>query len=124
MKLIGNIIWLIFGGAMIAVEYFVGAAMLCLTVIGIPFGYQTFKMGLLALWPFGRRVVCHPAEPGCLSVVMNILWICTGGICIAISHLLWGILLCITIAGIPFGKQHFKLMSLALTPFGKEIVRC
>ena len=109
---------------MIAVEYFVAGIALCLTLIGIPFGWQSFKMGLLSLWPFGHRVVDAPGQPGCLSVVMNIIWIFIGGIWIALSHLFWGIILCITLVGIPFGKQHFKLMALSFTPFGKNIVSC
>ena len=124
MKILGNIIWLIFGGLMIALEYFVSGIVMCVTIIGIPFGIQAFKLGLLALWPFGRKAVDMRADPGCLSVVMNIIWIFIGGIWIALSHLGWGLLLCITIIGIPFGKQHFKLMKLAFTPFGKDIVSC
>ena len=122
MKILGNILWLVFGGLMIALEYFVAGIALCVTLIGIPFGIQAFKLGVLSLWPFGNKVVNMPQEPGCLSVVMNILWILIGGIWIALYHLLWGIVLCITIVGIPFGRQHFKLMALSFTPFGKSIV--
>ena len=124
MSILGNIIWLLFGGLMIAVEYFIAGAALCLTIVGIPFGWQSFKMGLLSLWPFGCRVVDAPGQPGCLSTVMNIIWIFIGGIWIALSHLFWGVILCITLVGIPFGKQHFKLMALSFTPFGKNIVSC
>lgn len=122
MKILGNIIWLVFGGLMIAVEYFISGLLLCITIIGIPFGFQAFKLGVLSLWPFGRKVMNMPQEPGCLSVVMNIIWIFIGGIWIALSHLAWGLLFCITIVGIPFGLQHFKLMKLAFTPFGKDIL--
>lgn len=90
MKILGNILWLVFGGLMIALEYFVAGIALCVTLIGIPFGIQAFKLGVLSLWPFGNKVVNMPQEPGCLSVVMNILWILIGGIWIALSHLLWG----------------------------------
>ena len=122
MKILGNLIWLLFGGLMIAVECFISGFLLCITIIGIPFGFQAFKLGVLSLWPFGRKVMNMPQEPGCLSVVMNIIWIFIGGIWIALSHLLWGVLFCITIVGIPFGLQHFKLMKLAFTPFGKDIL--
>ena len=96
---------------------------LCLTIIGTPFGLQAFKMGLLALFPFGQQTVVTEQGSGCLSTLMNILWFFVGGIWIALSHLFWGVLLCITIIGIPFGRQHFKLMSLSFTPFGRDIVR-
>ena len=93
-----------------------------ITIISIPFGIQTFKLGLLALWPFGSTTVQRPATTGCLSTLMNIIWIFIGGIWIAASHFVFGILLFITIIGIPFGRQHFKLAGLALTPFGRDIV--
>ena len=91
-------------------------------IIGIPFGMQTLKMASLALWPFGKEVRSGERSNGCLYVLMNILWIFLGGIWICLSHLGFGLLLCITIIGIPFGIQHFKLAGLALTPFGKDIV--
>lgn len=122
MKTIGNLIWVIFGGFMIAIEYFISGFLLILTIIGIPFGIQAFKLGLLALWPFGRKVVTDESSSGCLSFAMNIIWFFVGGMWIALTHLLWGILFCITIIGIPFGKQHFKLIHLALVPFGKKIL--
>lgn len=121
MRTIGNLIWLIFGGIFVAIEYFIGSLVLILTIIGIPFGIQTFKLGLLALWPFGREAIQTQTANGCLSVFMNVLWIICGGIWISISHVLWGILFFITIIGIPFGRQHFKLAGLALTPFGRDI---
>lgn len=122
MKFIGNIIWLLFGGIIVAIEYFIASLVLMITIIGIPFGIQTMKLGLLALWPFGSEVRSTPAAGGCLYTIMNVLWILTGGICIALTHLGFGILFAITIIGIPFAMQHFKLAGLALTPFGKEIV--
>lgn len=122
MKILGNIIWLIFGGLMVALEYFVSAVLLMITIIGIPFGLQVLKFGVLALWPFGSKVVDRPQSGGCLNVLMNVLWILLGGIWICISNIFWGALFCITIIGIPFGKQHFKLAHIALVPFGKNIV--
>jgi uncharacterized membrane protein YccF (DUF307 family) len=121
MKLLGNIIWLIFGGLLTAIEYVIASLFLMITIIGIPFGFQTLKLAMLALWPFGSKVV-DTGSSGCLSIILNIWWIICGGLCICLTHLLFGILLCITIIGIPFGNQHFKMAKLALTPFGKDIV--
>jgi uncharacterized membrane protein YccF (DUF307 family) len=121
MKTLGNIIWVIFGGFFIAVEYFLASIVLMVTIIGIPFGIQTMKLALVALWPFGVNVTTSEHNSGCVSTIMNVLWILTGGIWIAISHVLFGLFFTFTIIGIPFGKQHFKLAGLALTPFGKVI---
>ena len=122
MSVLGNIIWLLFGGIIIAIEYVVGSIVLMVTIIGIPFGVQTLKLAGLALWPFGRDTRVHSRASGCLYILMNVLWLICGGICIAITHVIFGLLLCITIIGIPFGLQHFKLTALALTPFGRDIV--
>ena len=92
------------------------------TIIGIPFGMQTLKLAGLALWPFGKEVRSGNRSGGCLYILMNILWIFLGGIWICLSHLVFGAILCITIIGIPFGLQHFKLAALALSPFGKDII--
>lgn len=105
-----------------AAEYFVAGFALCLTIIGIPFGLQVFKIGILALLPFGQTSVVEDGSRGCLAIIMNVIWIFIGGIWIALSHLLWGLLFCITIIGIPFGRQHFKLMRAALFPFGRVVV--
>lgn len=122
MKLLGNIIWALFGGLFIALYYFVVGLLLCLTVVGIPFGLQLMKMAGFALWPFGHEVQAGPQDSGCLSVFMNILWIILGGIEIALTHLGLGVAFCVTIIGIPFGLQHFKMALLALVPFGKNII--
>lgn len=122
MKLLGNILWLLLGGLIIALQYLMASLLLCITIIGIPFGIQTLKMGLLAIWPFGRSVRSTDQAGGCLSTVMNVVWILVGGLWISLSHLCLAFLLAITIIGIPFARQHIKLASLALTPFGKEIV--
>lgn len=121
MKTLGNIIWLLFGGIFIAIEYLVGSIILMLTIVGIPFGIQTLKLAFVALWPFDKKIGYKSYAPGCLSTFLNILWLLFGGIWIVLTHLVFGILLAITIIGIPFASQHFKLMSLALAPFGKEI---
>jgi uncharacterized membrane protein YccF (DUF307 family) len=122
MKSLGNIIWLVFGGALIAVEYVISSVAMMVTIIGIPFGLQTLKLAVLALWPFGSEVCARPGNPGCLSTIMNIIWFFVGGFWIALTHLAFGVLFAITIIGIPFALQHFKLAGLALTPFGREIV--
>ena len=122
MRILGNFLWLILGGIVIAIEYFIGSLLLMITFIGIPFGLQTLKMASLVVWPFGRRSIVQPRASGCLYIFMNVLWLLCGGIWIAVTHALLGILLCITIIGIPFGKQHFKLTDVALNPFGRDII--
>ncbi len=122
MRIIGNIVWLVFGGIIIAVEYFIGSIILMITIVGIPFGMQTLKMGSLAVWPFGRTSRIESRASGCLYIIMNVLWLICGGIWIAITHALFGMLLSITIIGIPFGIQHFKLTEVAINPFGRSIV--
>lgn len=117
-----NILWLLFGGILTAVEYLISSLLLMITIVGIPFGMQTLKMASLALWPFGKEVRSGSRSDGCLYVLMNVLWILLGGIWICVSRLVFGAILCITIIGIPFGLQHFKLASVALMPFGKDIV--
>ncbi|MGF7230380.1 YccF domain-containing protein [Arachidicoccus sp.] len=123
MNILGNIIWIIFGGFIIFLEYMVGGFILCLTIVGIPFGLQCFKIGIASLAPFGMTI--SDKKPGitdgCIPTVLNIFWIFCGGIWIAFTHLIFGLLFCITIIGIPFGKQHFKLMSLCFAPFGKKL---
>lgn len=121
MSTLGNLIWIIFGGFLVFLEYLIAGILLCLTIIGIPFGIQAFKLAVLALWPFGKTIELSTSAPGCLSTIMNLIWLLIGGIWIALTHLVFGILLGITIIGIPWAKQHFKLVSLALTPFGREI---
>ena len=122
MNLLGNLIWLIFGGLFAALGYIFGGLVLCLTIVGIPWGVQCFKIAGLVLWPFGKKVVSDTSNTGCLSVIFNIIWILCGGIWTAITHVVMGLLLCITIIGIPWGRQHFKLIELSLMPFGKKIV--
>ncbi|MEE4214429.1 MAG: YccF domain-containing protein [Bacteroidales bacterium] len=123
MNLLGNIIWLLFGGIIIAVEYFIASIALMITIIGIPFGVQTLKLGVFALWPFGNQTRVDVRASGCLYILMNILWLLLGGLVIALTHALFGLLLSITIIGIPFGMQHFKLAAIALSPFGRDIIR-
>lgn len=123
MKFIGNIIWVLFGGLLISLGYLFGGLILCLTIVGIPFGVQIMRLGMFALWPFGGEVRPKPNATGCLQIIMNVLWIIFGGIEVALSHLTLGVVFCCTIIGIPFGLQHFKLMLYSLLPFGHEVVR-
>ncbi len=121
MKFLGNIIWLLFGGFEAAIGYFTASLAMLITIIGIPVAMQTFKIGLLCLWPFGAQVKKTASPPGCIAIPLNIIWIIFGGLFAFLSHIFFGALLCITIIGIPFGKQHFKMALLSLAPFGKEV---
>jgi uncharacterized membrane protein YccF (DUF307 family) len=121
MGLLGNIIWVIFGGFFIFLHYLLSSLFLFITIIGIPFGLQTLKLSQMALWPFGKEFVINQTRSGCLSIFMNVLWFFIGGIWLALHHLFWTIIFAITIVGIPFALQHLKLAQLALFPFGKEI---
>lgn len=122
MSVIGNVLWILLGGGIILfLEYLLAGVILCLTIIGIPFGLQAVKLAMLALLPFGKEIVHTKSAAGCLSIFMNILWIFIAGVPIALTHLVFGILCAITIIGIPFAKQHAKLATLALMPFGHLI---
>ena len=121
MKFLGNIIWLICGGLITAVEYLISSLLLMVTIIGIPFGLQTLKLAAVALVPFGTKVLPSSPSNGCLNAILNVIWWFVGGIPIALTHVGFGLLFFITIVGIPFGVQHFKLARLALNPFGKTV---
>lgn len=121
MNLLLNIIWIVFGGWLIAVEYVLSSVTMMITIVGIPFGLQTIKLAVVALTPFGTIVTKSPTSNGCLSLLMNVIWWIVGGIPIALTHIGLGVLFCITIIGIPFGLQHIKLAGLAFMPFGKSI---
>ena len=123
MNFIGNVIWVVFGGLLLSLGYLFGGLVLCLTIVGIPFGVQIMRLGMFALWPFGGKVIEKDSAAGCLSILMNVLWIIFGGIEVALTHLTLGVIFCCTIIGIPFGMQHFKLMLYALLPFGHRVVR-
>jgi uncharacterized membrane protein YccF (DUF307 family) len=122
MNFLGNLIWLLFGGLAAALGYIVGGFLLCLTIVGIPFGIQCFKIAGLVLWPFGRQVVSTNSSTGCFSLLFNIIWLLCGGLYTAVVHLFFAALLFITIIGIPFARQHLKLMELSLMPFGKQVI--
>ncbi len=121
MSFIGNIIWLIFGGLISGLAYILGGLLVSLTIIGIPFGRQAIKLGVATMTPFGREIMVAEDFDHPLSLLFNIIWATVLGWEIAISHLVHGLVLAITIVGIPFAKQHFKLIPLALFPFGREL---
>ena len=117
MNFLGNIIWFLLGGFLTALMYIIGGLVMCITIIGIPFGLQIISLGILAICPFGREVRTNPTS-GCLTTGFNVLWIIFGWWEIAQTHLVFGAILCITIIGIPLGTQHFKLAKYSLFPFG------
>jgi uncharacterized membrane protein YccF (DUF307 family) len=121
MTLLGNLIWLLFGGFLSGLGYIIGGLSLCLTIVGIPFGVQSIKLGVATMVPFGRAVTPIDQQPdSLLRLIFNGIWIFFFGWPIALSHLLHGLLLAITIIGLPFAQQHFKLIALALFPFGRD----
>ncbi|MGC9974534.1 MAG: YccF domain-containing protein [Gaiellaceae bacterium] len=122
MRLILNVIWLVFGGLWLALEYGIAAVLLALTIVGLPFAKQSLKLGGYALWPFGRTLIPAETRSVSLSVIGNTLWIVLAGWWLALAHLIHGALLCLTIIGIPLGVGCFKMAGAALVPFGKQIV--
>ena len=122
MNFIGNLLWIILGGGIfIFLEYFISGLLLCLTIIGIPFGIQSIKLSVLGFTPFGHEIHHGESADSLLSLIMNVIWILIGGIWIALTHLVFAVLCAITIIGIPFAKQHLKLARFAFTPFGVEL---
>jgi uncharacterized membrane protein YccF (DUF307 family) len=121
LHLLLNLLWFVLGGFLVFFGYLLGALLLCLTIIGIPFGIQCFKLAGLALAPFGRAI--HEREPpgGALVVIMNIIWIILPGLELAIIHLVLAALFAITIIGLPFAAQHLKMTRLAILPFGSRV---
>jgi len=121
MNLLLNIIWLIFGGFIIVLGYLLGAILLCITIIGIPFGIQCFKLAGLALAPFGREVREKEPPSGALAVRMNVIWIILPGLELAVFHLVMALVFAVTIIGLPIAGQHLKMTRLALIPFGFQV---
>ncbi len=122
MNLALNILWFLLGGVVLGVSYIVGGALLCLTVIGIPFGIETIKLGIACFAPFGKQVVPDEAAEDPLVITVNIIWLVFFGWEIAVFHLVMGVALLLTIVGIPFGLQHFKLLPIAVMPFARRFV--
>jgi uncharacterized membrane protein YccF (DUF307 family) len=122
MNLIGNLIWLVFGGFFAALGYIVGGFVLCITIVGRPWGLQCFKLAGVVLWPFGKKIVPKDGGTGCLSLFCNIVWLLCGGLYTAFVHLVFAFILFITIIGIPFARQHLKLMELSFMPFSRNVI--
>lgn len=121
MRVILNILWLVLCGFWMAIAYLVAALIMFILIITIPFGLQAVKLAMFALWPFGRTLVKRP-DAGAPSVIGNVIWLVLAGWWLALGHLVTGILLCVTIIGIPLGVGNFKLIPVSLWPFGREIV--
>lgn len=119
MRLLGNIIWILLGGLISSLLWLIAGIACCITFIGIPFGIQCFKISSFVLCPFGRDVYIRGFN--FVSLLGNVIWIIFLGFALCINHLITGVIMCITIIGIPFGKQHFKLAKLSLVPFGSRI---
>lgn len=121
MTLLGNIIWLILGGLLISIVYFLGGFVFCITIVGIPFGLKLFALGRAVLSPFGKEVKHIPSGSGMIASIFNIVWLVLFGWEIALVHFLGGLLYAITIVGIPIARQHFKLARVGLFPFSYKL---
>ena len=121
MSLLLNILWFILGGFLVFIAYLVGGIILCITIIGIPFGIQCFKLSILGLAPFGREIRETEPPGGALSIIMNIIWILLPGLELALLHLFLAVVFAITIIGLPFAAQHLKMTRLAILPFGFRV---
>jgi len=121
MSLLGNILWLIFGGLLAGLGYILGGLLMCLTIVGIPFGIQSIKLGVATFAPFGKRIVEAPDANGPLELVLNVIWLVLFGWEIAVAHLVSAGVLAITVIGIPFALQHVKLVPIALLPLGRSL---
>src|SRR6201989_2171610 len=121
MRVLLNVIWVVFGGLVLAVAYALVAIVMFILIITIPFGIASFRIALFCLWPFGRTIVKRRGA-GAGSLIGNIIWIILAGWWLALGHLVSGVLMCLTIIGIPLGLANFKLIPVSLTPFGREIV--
>lgn len=119
MSCLGNLLWFIFGGCISGLSWMLAGCLWCISIIGIPYGIQCFKFASVSFFPFGKEIVYGG---GAVSFLVNVIWILISGIPLAIEHITIGCILCITIVGIPFGLQQFKLAKLAMMPFGTSIV--
>jgi uncharacterized membrane protein YccF (DUF307 family) len=123
LRFLGNVIWLVLGGFVLAIVYAIAGVVMCVLIITIPFGIASFRLASYALWPFGRIVVDGPrGSTSFLRLIGNVIWIVLAGVWIAIGHLISAVLCAITIIGIPFAVAHLKLAGLALVPLGRRIV--
>lgn len=118
MSIIGNILWFLLGGFVSGIIWAFYGIIWCITIVGIPVGVQCFKFAGLAFFPFGKEIVYGG---GTLKLLLNIIWLITSGIPMALAYAAWGLVLCITVIGVPFGLQFFKFAKLALMPLGAEV---
>ena len=121
MRLLLNVIWVVFGGLWLALGYALVALVMCILIITIPFGIAAARMALFCVWPFGRTIVRRPGA-GAGSLIGNVIWFVLAGWWLALGHLISGVAMCLTIIGIPLGLANFKLIPVSLTPFGRDIV--
>ncbi len=121
MRLLLNIIWFVLAGLWMAIGYAFAALVMFLLIVTIPFGIAALRIALYALWPFGRTIV-RRADHGVASAIGNVLWFILAGWWLAIAHLITGVLLCVTIVGVPLGLANFKLIPVSLTPLGRDII--
>jgi len=121
MSIVLNIFWFIFGGFLVSLAYILGGILLCITIIGIPFGIQCFKLSLLGLAPFGREIREREPPGGVIAIIMNIIWIILPGLELALMHLCLAAFFALTIIGLPFAVQHLKMTRLAILPFGFRV---
>jgi uncharacterized membrane protein YccF (DUF307 family) len=122
MRVVLNLIWLVLAGFWMAIGYVIAGIICCILIITIPFGIASFRIASYALWPFGRTAVRRPTA-GVMSAIGNVIWLIVAGIWLAIGHIITGVLLCITIIGVPLGIASFKMVPISLLPLGREIVR-
>lgn len=121
LSFLGNVLWLIFGGLLSGLGYILGGLVMCLTIVLIPFGWANIKLGFATFTPFGKELITAPDADKTLNVVLNVIWLIFFGWEIALIHLVHAVLLAITILGIPFAKQHVKLIPMSLFPFGRRL---
>jgi uncharacterized membrane protein YccF (DUF307 family) len=121
VRLLLNLIWLVFGGLWLALGYALVALVMFILIITIPFGIASARIALFCLWPFGRTLIRRD-DAGAASVIGNVIWVVLTGWWLALGHIVTGVLMCLTIIGIPLGLANFKLIPVSLTPFGREIV--
>ena len=121
MRVLLNLIWLVFGGLVLALAYAIVALVMFVLIITIPFGIASARIALFCLWPFGRTLV-RRADAGAGSLIGNVLWFVLAGWWLALGHVITGVLMCLTIIGIPLGLANFKLIPVSLTPFGRDII--
>ena len=121
MKTILNVIWFVFSGVWLFLGYVIAGVLSCILIVTIPWGIASFRLANYAAWPFGREVINKPRS-GCLTLIGNVIWLIIAGWWMALLHVITGVLLCITIVGIPLGVANFKMIGICLTPLGKEIV--